>query len=145
MRTALLVVVLLVAGCGTQAAPAQRGPIAPAEWKAVLNDWYPDGVVDHPHPCAAILIAIQRLPADPAAYSTIDRDLRRALRRFCPRGSDLGALQVGMSDADVAARAGLPGRVLLHCWLYRVTRDHPGRRVCFARGRVTTLQYSVHG
>lgn len=50
-----------------------------------------------------------------------------------------------MSNADVAAVAGVPSDMLLHCRLYAVTRDHDGRRVCFTNGRVTTLQFSVHG
>ena len=64
---------------------------------------------------------------------------------MCPQTSDLDALKTGMSDADVAALAGVPNTVGLKCWLYAVTRDHDGRRVCFTDGRVTTLQFSVHG
>ncbi|HEY1513409.1 MAG TPA: hypothetical protein VGF66_06605 [Gaiellaceae bacterium] len=145
MRVAAIVLAVVAAGCEVQHAPARRPPIRAAEWKAVLNDWYPDRVVDHPHPCGAIVIARAHLAPEPETYSTIDRDLKRAERRSCPKGSDLGALKTGMSDADVAAVAGIPNVAHLHCWLYAVTRDHPGRRVCFTNGRVTTLQFSVHG
>jgi hypothetical protein len=145
VRVAAIVLVVVAAGCASQQAPARRPPIRAAEWKAVLNDWYPDRVVDHRHPCGAIVIARTRLAADPGAYSTIDRDLKRAEQRSCPKGSDLDELKPGMSDADVAAVAGIPNVAHPHCWLYAVTRDHPGRRVCFTNGRVTTLQFSVHG
>jgi hypothetical protein len=146
MKLAALIVVVVAAGCASSRhAPTPRLPIRPAEWKAVLNDWYPDSVVGHPHPCAAIVIARAHLPDDPPAYSTIDRDLRRAEKRCCTGEPDLDRLKKGMSDADVAAVAGAPSDVLLHCWLYAVTRDHDGRRVCFTNGRVTTLQISVHG
>ena len=145
MRLAALAVVIALTACASHRAPRLRPPIRPAEWKAVLNDWYPDSVVDHPHPCAAIVIARAHLPVDPPAYSTVDRDLERAEKRLCPQTSDLDALKAGMSDADVAALAGVPDTVGLKCWLYAVTRDHDGRRVCFTEGRVTTLQFSVHG
>jgi hypothetical protein len=145
MRFAVLAVVVALTACGSHHAPRARPPIQPAEWKAVLNDWYPDSVVDHAHPCAAIVIARAHLPSPTLAYSTVDRDLQRAEQRWCPRSSSLDALKMGMSDADVAAVAGVPDTVGPKCWLYVVTRDHDGRRVCFARGRVTILQFSVHG
>ena len=145
MRLAAIGLVIVAAGCASHHAPPRRPPIRPAEWKAVLNDWYPDGVVDHPHPCAAIVLARAHLPADGPTYSTAYRDLGRAERRWCSRKPDLDALKKGMSDADIAAVAGVPNDVLLRCWLYAVTRDHDGRRVCFTNGRVTTLQSSVHG
>ena len=145
MRLAGIAVVIVAAGCAPHHAVTRRPPIRPAEWHAVLNDWYPDGVVDHPHPCAAIVIAITRLPNDSLTYSTVYRDLERAEMRWCTRKPDLDAVKMGMSDADVAAVAGVPHDVLLHCWLYSVTRDHDGRRVCFTNGRVAALQFSVHG
>lgn len=145
MRLAALVLVVALSACASHSTPERRPPIRPAEWKAVLNDWYPDSAVDHPHPCAAIVIARAHLPSSPPTYSTIDRDLRRAEKRWCPTEPDLDALRMGMSDSDVAAAAGVPRDVLLHCWLYPVARDEPGRRVCFTNGRVTTLQFSVHG
>jgi hypothetical protein len=145
MRLAAIALVIVAAGCASHHAAARRPPIRPAEWKAVLNDWYPDSVVDQPHPCAAIVIATTRLPSSPTAYSTINRDLARAERRSCTRNPDLGALKVGMSDADVAAVAGAPDDTGLRCWVYAVTSAHDGRRVCFTNGRVTTLQLSVHG
>jgi hypothetical protein len=137
------VAVVIVAGCA-HAVP-HRGPIAPREWKAVFNDWYTDGVVDGRHPCAAIVIAIAHLPSSTVSYSTITRDLANAERRSCTGSAALRALKMRMSDADVAAAAGAPGRVLARCWLYAVKQDRPGRRVCFTHGRVTTLQWSLHG
>lgn len=145
MRLVAVALVVAVVGCASHRGPARRPPIRDAEWKAVLNDWYPDGVVDHPHPCGAIVIAKAHLPVDALTYSTVYRDLGRAEKRWCTKTPDLDALKMGMSDADVAAVAGVPRDVYLHCWLYPVTRNHDGRRVCFTNGRVTTLQFSVHG
>ena len=139
MRVAVITLVVLLTACGSQGPPARRGPIAPAEWKAVLNDWYTDAVVDHPHPCAAIVIAIEHLPVDGMIYSTINRDLARAEARWCPHTPSLDALRKGMSDADVAARAGVPRDAGPKCWRY------DARRICFTGGRVTTLQFSQHG
>lgn len=85
--------------------------------------------------------ASPRRHADVLVY----RDLGRAEKRWCTAKPDLNALKTGMSDADVAAVGGVPDDVLLHCWLYGVTRDREGRRVCFTNGRVTTLQFSLHG
>jgi len=146
MRLAAIAIVVVTAGCASHHHVAKpRPPIRPAEWRAVFNDWYVDGVVDHRHPCAAIALAREHLPTDGPIYSTIDRDLQRAEQRWCPGKPDLNRLKMGMSDADVAAIAGVPNDVLIRCWLYAVTRDHPGRRVCFTKGRVTTLQFSTHG
>jgi hypothetical protein len=141
---ASLLLVTALAGCGSHVAKS-RGPIAAAEWKAVLRDWFPDATISAGHPCAAILIAQTHIPVDTPTYSTLAGDLRRAERHACPTGEHPARIRMGMSDADVAARAGLPGRVELHCWLYRVTAKHTGRRVCFTRGRVSTLETSVHG
>lgn len=145
MRIAAVVLVVVAAGCASHHAPKRRPPIRPAEWHGVLNDWYPDGVVDHSHPCAAIVIAKAHLPTDSPTYSTAYRDLGRAERRWCTKSRDLRAIEKGMSDADVAAVAGAPDDVSLHCWLYAVTRKHDGRRVCFTKGRVTTVRLAVHG
>jgi hypothetical protein len=143
MRLAAIALVIVAAGCASHQAD-RRPPIRPVEWKSVLNDWYPDSVVDQPHPCAAIVIARAHL-AISTTYSTINEDLARAERRSCTRHPDLGALKIGMSDADVAAAAGAPDDTGLRCWVYAVTRAHDGRRICFTSGRVTTLQLSVHG
>ena len=141
---ASLLLVAALTGCGSHVAKS-RGPITTAEWKGVLPDWQPDGTISPGHPCAAILIAQTHLPVDTPRYSTIELDLRRAERHACPTGEHADRIRMGMSDADVAARAGLPGRVELHCWLYRVTAAHTGRRACFTNGRVSTLGISVHG
>jgi hypothetical protein len=49
------------------------GPAAPAEWKAVLEDWY-DGRIDDWHRCAAVRAAIRHLPID-LTYSSGRSDL----------------------------------------------------------------------
>ena len=146
MRTAALAAAVLLAGCGTShALPARRAPVGPREWRAVLEDWYAHGEVTDGHACAAIVIATEHLPSSPPAYSTVREDLDRAAAWQCAARGRLDDLRPGMSDADVAAIAGRPRTAYPGCWLYPVTRDHDGRRVCFTRGRVTTLQRSVHG
>jgi hypothetical protein len=139
VRLVAIALVVTAVGCASHHAPRPRPPIRPTEWRAVLNDWYGDGVVDHSHPCAAIVLARTHLPTDGMTYSTIDRDLHRAEVRWCTQRPDVDTLRTGMSDADVAAVAGAPTEPGLRCWLY------PGRRACFTNGRVTTLQFSVHG
>ena len=49
--------------------------------KAVIGDWYPDGVVDRTHPLRCDGIALALLPVDGKDYSTVDSDIRRAYTR----------------------------------------------------------------
>jgi hypothetical protein len=140
------VLVALACGCGGHKAPRlTHRVVTAAEWKSVLRDWYPDGRVDHTHSCGAILVAMRHLPSSPPMYSTVTVDLDRAARRLCTQHPSLTAIHRGMTDADVAAVAGAPRLPPGGCWLYPVTREHDGRRVCFTRGHVSLLQFSVHG
>jgi hypothetical protein len=50
-----------------------------------------------------------------------------------------------MTDRAVAAAAGVPSTLLSRCSLYAATREHEGRRVCFASGRVVRVWRAVHG
>jgi hypothetical protein len=136
-------------GCGratpvaTSRVPLTNRVVSPADWKAVLEDWYVGGL-DHRHSCGAVVVAISHLPVDGPVYSTVFDDLRRYAGKVCPKEPAFGALRRGMTDRDVAAVAGMPEEPAFGCWLYPVTRRHTGRRVCFRRGRVSVLQVSVH-
>ena len=57
-------------------------PVAPSEWKAVIRDWYADGVFNSPHRCAAVRAAITILPVS-LIYSKILKDTRSLERRTC--------------------------------------------------------------
>jgi hypothetical protein len=46
-----------------------------------------------------------------------------------------------MTDRAVAAAAGVPSTLLA----LRRSREHAGRRVCFANGRVVRVWRAVHG
>jgi hypothetical protein len=92
---ALLVLVLGAAGCSsgetattthtpaaTQKAP-EAGPVADEAWRAVIDDWYVDGVLDDRHSCAAVRAAIERVPRSGPSSLTAFEDLRRDERRRC--------------------------------------------------------------
>lgn len=55
--------------------------LAAAEWKAVIDDWYVDGVLDSPHRCVAVKEAVKQLPT--RDYSRAYRDLRRIEQQAC--------------------------------------------------------------
>ena len=81
---------LTLAGCSDDRSspPAASPPssdvstvVAAAEWKAVIDDWYPDGTIDEPHRCEAVQEAIKQLPS--RDYSDAYADLHRFERRAC--------------------------------------------------------------
>jgi hypothetical protein len=55
----------------------------PSEAKAVIQDWYVDGIFNSPHRCAAVRAAISRLPTGSLDYSTVHDDMRSLERRTC--------------------------------------------------------------
>jgi hypothetical protein len=57
-------------------------PVALSETRAVITDWYVDGVFNSPHRCAAVLAAIKLLP-NSLIYSKILRDTRSLEHRTC--------------------------------------------------------------
>lgn len=82
-----------VVGCSEEDAGSPPEPSAQAsdvsthvgaeEWKAVIDDWYVDGVFDRQHRCVAIREALRRLPTSPPDYLTVHEDMRRLERRAC--------------------------------------------------------------
>jgi hypothetical protein len=89
--------------------------------------------------------ARRRYATQTSSYRKAITALDRYAGTVCPRRGKLDRLRVGMTDATVAAVAGMPRTPRLRCWLYPVTRSHDGRRVCFVDGRATVVQVSVHG
>jgi hypothetical protein len=65
----------------TSAKSAEYGPTY-VRWKAVINDWFAGGIT-HDHSCAAVKAAISHLPANSAAYSTVNEDLAAYERKVC--------------------------------------------------------------
>lgn len=57
--------------------------VAPSESKAVIEDWYVDGVFNSPHRCAAVRAAFERLPTSPGVLSTVYEDMRSLESRTC--------------------------------------------------------------
>jgi hypothetical protein len=60
------------------AAPAAAAQPA---WKGLINDWFDNGIVDHPWPCSAYRAALKALPNESDTYSTAKADLARNLRQ----------------------------------------------------------------
>ena len=57
-------------------------PVARSETRAVITDWYVDGIFNSPHRCAAVRAAINMLP-NSLIYSKILRDTRSLEHRTC--------------------------------------------------------------
>jgi hypothetical protein len=145
---------LIVLSCGSLGLVACRGSDSPklsgkvvsaAQWKAVLRDWY-DGRISERHSCGAVVVASSHLPVDGPIYSTIDADLARYAAKVCTHHSDLAAIKLGMSDADVAAITGAPTVPASgSCWDYRSSRrDNTDIAVCFGNGRVISKSQVTH-
>jgi len=57
-------------------------PVARSETRAVITDWYVDGVFNSPHRCAAVRAAINLIP-NSVVYSKILKDTRSLEHRTC--------------------------------------------------------------
>jgi hypothetical protein len=132
--------------CGEASTPTLTHKIVGgSEWRAVLRDWY-DGRISEHHSCGAVVVASSHLPVDGPTFSTIAADLARYADRVCTHHPNLDAVELGMSDADVATVAGAPaipasGR----CWDYRSqNRDNTGTAICFKVGRVVSTSQVRH-
>jgi len=82
----LLALLVVLAGCEKEEKPVPAATPTPvpqtvpdADWRAVVDDWYDNGVFDEPHTCAAVRETIERLPTrdltpaidDLEAYATL--------------------------------------------------------------------------
>jgi hypothetical protein len=148
----VLTVSVVTAGCGGSKHGDAAPPVRPQEWRAVVTDWANNDQVTGRHSCGAVVEAVAHIgllrvvpkhaPGLPYRPAIVAFDSYAT--RVCPARPQLSKIGVGMSDAEVAEVAGMPRTPGLHCWLYPVTLAHDGRRVCFAYGRVTLVQRSVH-
>jgi hypothetical protein len=57
--------------------------VTPNQWKGVLDDYVADGLVDRPHSCAAVQVAITHVYSDLNPSRGIERTLRGAEARYC--------------------------------------------------------------
>lgn len=57
-------------------------PVSGRESRAVIDDWYDNGVFDRAHRCGAVRAAILRLPRD-RPYSSVLDDFRRYAEQIC--------------------------------------------------------------
>lgn len=105
----------------------------------MLRDWLANGSLRQEHSCGALVVALGSLSYWHAGYSTVFSDIRNASKSVCTTRPAFSRISVGMSNAAVAAAAGMPRRVGPQCWLYSA------RRVCFTGGRVSLVQYVTHG
>lgn len=140
--------VVVVAGCGGSHAARRIPVITTKQWVAVLDDVLDNARIDRGHSCGAVVEALAHFkvmsPPSTRTYGRAVSIMDRYAYGVCPRHSQLAGVVVGMTDGEVADIAGMPRTPGLRCWLYAVTRDRTGRRVCFNRGRVTLVQVSVH-
>jgi hypothetical protein len=142
------VIAVVVAGCGGSHGALRIPVVTTKQWVAVMSDLFDNGRLDAHHNCGAVVEAVAHYevmhpPANPIYLRAVPL-LDRYAHGVCPRHPQLASIVVGMTDAEVADVAGMPRTPGLRCWLYPVTRDRTGRRVCFDRGRVTLVQVSVH-
>jgi hypothetical protein len=62
---------------------SRRRPVTAADWRAVIDDWYMDGVIDGIHTCEAVQAAIAKLPQDVQDFSSATDDFREYAERVC--------------------------------------------------------------
>jgi hypothetical protein len=124
-------------------------PVTGKEWHAVVNDWFVHGRFAERHTCAEVVVARSRVVPAYHEGMPLVHELDLYERRLCHAG-DVWAVEVGMSDREVASTAGapIPWRSGSHCWLYHASK--PGTpidrlRVCFKAGYVATIKLAVHG
>lgn len=140
LAAALSGATLALVACGGSTSVKLTGQVVTAaQRKAVFEDWYDGHLSDH-HSCGAVVVASSHLPVDGPIYSTIAADLARYADKVCTHHPDLDAVEIGMSDVDVAAVAGAPQMPATGpCWDYwSKSRGNTGLAVCFRNGRVAS-------
>jgi hypothetical protein len=125
-------------------------PVAAREWKAVDSDWFSDRGRSSRHSCAAIVVA--RSHIDREKHPQLARDLSRLADLRCVRDGDPWAVVRGMSNREVATRAGAPVPWMSgpKCWYYNTWKPNAdtnvvGRTICFdERGYAATFTRALH-
>jgi len=57
--------------------------VADADWRAVIDDWYDNGVIDESHSCVAVRAAIEHVPRSSPNPHTAFEDLGRYEAEGC--------------------------------------------------------------
>lgn len=65
--------------------PELQRPVSGREWRAVIDDWYDNGVFDRVHRCSAVREAIERLPTGARDYSSVGADFAAYAEEVCKR------------------------------------------------------------
>lgn len=142
MRVAgIALLLVLAAGCGGGA----RHPAVSRDGKAVLRDAY-DGRLDRSWSCGSLRAAVRRLPSSTPTYATLPAQVTAAAGRACDTA--LAHVAVGAPAREVRSALGRPDRsprCLLYRWPPAPGSAVDGARICFASGRVSSLQRAVHG
>jgi hypothetical protein len=138
------------AGCGGGTGFAT--PVAAEEWKAVTADWLSDGRISGEHSCAAIVVARSHVSrrTDPQLARALVNRAHTDCDSWGPLSEDLSWIKHGMSNREVATRAGAPVPWLSSsaCWYYNRYKPNTsiaGYQICFdVRGHVTHIRTSQH-
>ena len=67
----------------TRLPPDDARRVGNREWRAVIDDWYDNGVFDQIHRCVAVREAIAHIPAQGRAFHTATEDLRAYSEQVC--------------------------------------------------------------
>jgi len=140
---------LLLSLCLVGAATAKTGPVSTREWQSVLKDWLVHGRFSQPHSCAAAVVARTHAPPAYKEGTPLVDALNLYELKACrsPR-HDPGAVEVGMSNRQVAALAGvpLPRFSGTKSWAYPYGHFAIGLRFYFSpAGYVALVQRAVSG
>jgi hypothetical protein len=101
-RTLLLLTLLALTSLAV-VLPAPAGAALPCRNK-VFNDWYADGKIASTYPIACYRDALKHLPVDARVYSSLNDDIRAALRAAVRRSHGLTEpQQVGHGFAALGA------------------------------------------
>jgi hypothetical protein len=143
-----LLLAVLPAVSGAAAAATASAPVPGREWKAAINDWFARGELSTAHSCAAAVVA--RSHVQRSKHLQLARALDKYARRICRSNPDPWVATIGMSNRDVATKAGapVPGLSGPSCWYYRAKRPETsivGLDICFdRRGYVARIIRAVH-
>jgi hypothetical protein len=149
-RFVLLLVLVSLALAPIAGATGTSPPVAGREWKAVVSDWFGDRRLGSRHSCAAIVVARSRI--DREKQPQLARDLSKFAQLRCISDGDPWAVVRGMSNREVATRAGAPVPWMSgpKCWYYKTWKPNAdtnivGRRICFdERGYAARFVTALH-
>jgi|SRR5579884_2348300 len=136
---AVLLLVAVLAGCGTGNSPAVVNGSGPA----VIRDAY-DGRLHYRWSCGSLRAAYVRLPID-KTYSSLPALIGAAAGAACDAAS--AQIGPGTSKERVRTLLGRPDQTA-RCWLYTWPPDRrsaqDGARFCFSGDRVGSVERAVH-